>query len=630
MNKKLSDILEGFGRLRIGVVGDFCIDAYWLLDRTHDERSLETGKPTNAICEQSYGLGGAGNVVSNLAAVGVGEVSAFGVIGDDIFGREMLELLRRLGVKSAGMLVQPKDWATAVYAKPYIDLEEQERFDFGRFNKITDETADRLLACLDERMKTLDAVIINQQLKQGIHSDHLIAGLQSLVDRHRDRIFLLDARDISDRYRGMIFKLNAAEAARLCGQERVVNQAVTVEELTEYATQISARTGKEVIITRSDRGIMAYDRQAVHQVPGIMVVGPTDPVGAGDTTASAITASLAGGAAIADAIEVGNYAAGVTVRKLRQTGTATQAEIRELAAYCDYVYHPEIAEDIRKRTVWKNSEIEIISQTPSQGIKHVIFDHDGTISTLREGWEQIMEPVMIKAILGKQYLGAPEELYQRIVRRVREYIDQSTGIETIVQMQTLEAMVRQYGLVPPEEILDATGYKGIYNEALMEMVRKRTNKLRRGELDQADFTIKGAREFLQTLFEQGTKLYLASGTDQADVEQEAKALGYAALFEGRIYGWGGKGTGSAKKMVIEQILRENQLSGAELACIGDGPVELRLAKKVGGFALGVASDEVRRYGLNPSKRTRLIKAGADIVVPDFSQREIVAELLTRR
>ncbi len=87
-----------------------------------------------------------------------------------------------------------------------------------------------------------------------------------------------------------------AEAARLCGQERVVNQAVTVEELTGYATQISARTGKEVIITRSDRGIMAYDRPAVYQVPGILVIGLTDPVGAGDTTASAITASLAGGA----------------------------------------------------------------------------------------------------------------------------------------------------------------------------------------------------------------------------------------------------------------------------------------------------------------------------------------------
>jgi rfaE bifunctional protein kinase chain/domain len=630
MTKRLDEILQRFSRLRIGVLGDFCLDAYWLLDQTHIERSLETGKPTNAICEQSYSLGGAGNVVSNLVALGVGEVAPFGVIGDDIFGREMLDLLRRLGVQSGGMLVQLKDWATAVYAKPYVDLDEHERFDFGRFNTITEETADRLLAGVEQRLPSLDALIVNQQLRHGIHSDHLIAGLQALVDRHPDRVCLLDARDLSERYRGMIFKLNASEAARLCGEERVINQAITVEELTGYATRISARTGKEVIITRSDRGIMAYGKKEVHQVPGILVVGPTDPVGAGDTTASAITASLAAGASLAEAIEIGNYAAGVTVRKLRQTGTATQSEIRDLADSCDYVYHPEAAEDFRKRSVWRDSEIEIVTTLPPRDIKHIIFDHDGTISTLREGWEQIMEPVMVKAILGEHYLGAPEELYQRILRRVREYIDQSTGIETIVQMQALEGMVRQYGLVPAGEILDAAGYKRIYNEALMEMVRKRTNKLRRGELNPSDFTVKGAKDFLQSLFDQGITLYLASGTDQGDVEQEARTLGYASLFEGRIYGWGGMGSGSAKKMVIERILRENRLSGEQLACIGDGPVELRLAKKVGGCAIGVASDEVRRYGLNVSKRTRLIKAGADVVIPDFSQREIVIELLTRR
>ncbi len=629
MNKHLDNILAGFNRLRIGVLGDFCIDAYWLLDQSHVERSLETGKLTHAICDQSYALGGAGNVVSNLVALGVGEVSAFGVIGDDTFGREMLDLMRRQGANSTGMIVQKKEWATSVYAKPYVDLEEQERFDFGRFNRIDEETAVRLLASVEDGMKSLDALVINQQLKQGIHSDFLIEGLQALVDRHPDRIFLLDARDISERYRAMIFKLNAAEAARLCGQERVINQAVTVEELTEYARQIHARTGKEVIITRSDRGIMAYDGRAVYQVPGILVIGPTDPVGAGDTTASAIAASLAGGATLEDAIEIGNYAAGVTVRKLRQTGTAAQSEIMELAAACDFVYHPEIAEDFRKRKVWRDSEIEIITHRPSGRVKHIIFDHDGTVSTLREGWEQIMEPVMVKAILGKHYLGASEELYQRVLRRVREYIEQSTGIETIVQMQTLEGMVRQYGQVPAEEILDAAGYKRIYNEALMEMVRKRTNKLRRGELNPSDFTIKGARELLQSLFDQGIKLYLASGTDQTDVEREASALGYAPLFERRIYGWAGKGSGSAKKMVIEKILAENRLSGEELGCIGDGPVELRLAKRAGGLAIGVASDEVRRYGLNVSKRTRLIKAGADIVVPDFSQHAIVLEMLTR-
>ncbi len=620
--------LDTFSTLRIGVLGDFCVDAYWFLDQTHVEYSVETRKPINGIFRQQYSLGGAGNVVNNLVALGLKEVKAFGVIGDDVFGREMLALLHRGRVDTAGMIVQQEGWATSVYAKPYVDRDEQSRFDFGRFNKISDETADRLLAVLDTALKKLDGLIINQQLSFGVHSEYLIANLQKVIDRHRDKIILLDSRDISDRYDGVICKLNASESARLCGQECEVSQAVTVEELVKYAGQIHQRTKRDVVITRSDRGILAFDGKAIYQVPGVMIVGPIDSCGAGDTTAAAITTALAGKISLPEAIEIANFAAAVIVRKLHQTGTATPAEILAVAPECDYVYRPEIAEDIRKSYFWKETEIEVVNHEITFGpIEHVIFDHDGTISTLRQGWEQIMEPVMVKAILGPHYLEASEELYQRVVRRVREYIDQSTGIETIVQMEALEQMVRQFALVPADQILDPAGYKQIYNQALMEMVQKRTDKLHRGELTAGDYTIKGAAGFLKTLYDRGVKLYLASGTDHADCVREAEFLGYAELFEGRIYGWAGRGSGSAKKMVIEQILRENNLSGSHLACVGDGPVELRLCKKVGGLALGVASDEVRRYGLNASKRARLIKAGADLLIPDFSQQKSLLQYL---
>jgi rfaE bifunctional protein kinase chain/domain len=620
--------LNSFNKLKIGVLGDFCVDAYWLLDQTNLEYSVETQKPTNAVARQQYSLGGAGNVVSNLVALGVAEVRAFGVIGDDVFGREMLDLMDRVRVDTHGMIVQKDDWATYVYAKPYVDLEEKERFDFGRFNQISDATADRLLAALEAGLKNLDGLIINQQLRRGVHSEYLIANLQKVIDRHPDKIILLDSRDISDRYRGIICKLNASEAARICGRHREIDQAVTVDELIDYAEQIFTRTKRPVVITRSDRGILAFDGKKVHQVPGILIVGQIDAVGAGDTTASAIATALSGKADLAGAIEIGNYAAAVVVQKLRQTGTAAPNEILALAADCDYVYRPDIAEDIRKSQFWLETEIEIVNREARAGqIHHVIFDHDGTISTLRQGWEQIMEPVMVKAILGPHYLDAPEELYQRVVRRVQEFIDQSTGIETIVQMQALEKMVRQFAQVSADQILDPAGYKQIYNQALMEMVQKRTDKLLRGELSADDYTVKGAAGFLQTLYNRGVKLYLASGTDHADVVREAEILGYAKLFEGRIYGWAGEGSGSAKKMVIEQILRENNLAGAELACIGDGPVELRLCKKAGGLALGVASDEVRRYGPNPAKRTRLIKAGADLLIPDYSQQKVLLQYL---
>lgn len=238
-----------------------------------------------------------------------------------------------------------------------------------------------------------------------------------------------------------------------------------------------------------------------------------------------------------------------------------------------------------------------------------------------------MAPVMAKAVLGDHLETADEGLYQKVRRQVLEYIDKSTGIQTIVQMQGLVEMVREFGLVPADKVLDRFGYKRIYNEALMQMVNDRIAKLERGQLDVTDFTVKGAVEFAQALRQRGVTLYLASGTDHEDVLREAKVLGHAELFNGGIYGAVGDIDSCSKKMVLDRILSENKLSGPELAVFGDGPVELRESRKRGGLAIGVASDEVRRFGLNLDKRARLIKAGAHLVVPDFSQREELLKLL---
>ena len=100
---------------------------------------------------------------------------------------------------------------------------------------------------------------------------------------------------------------------------------------------------------------------------------------------------------------------------------------------------------------------------------------------------------------------------------------------------------------------------------------------------------------------------------------EAGALGYADLFAGGIYGAAGDLSKHSKKMVIERIMTENRLKGPQLACFGDGPVEMRQCRRQGGIAVGIASDEVRRHGLNQKKRSRLVRAGAQIIVPDFSQ-----------
>ena len=230
-----------------------------------------------------------------------------------------------------------------------------------------------------------------------------------------------------------------------------------------------------------------------------------------------------------------------------------------------------------------------------------------------------MEPMMVRAILGSEYDNADEVLYHKVVDTSRRFIDKTTGIQTLVQMQGVIELVRQFGCVPEDDILDMHGYKAVYNEALLEMVNGRVGKLNRGELDSEDFQVKNARPLLEKLVAQGVTLYLASGTDEEDVIAEAEALGYAHLFKGGIFGATGDIKVEAKRVVLERIIRENHLSGSEFATFGDGPVEMCECRKRGGVAVGIASDEVQRFGLNLAKRTRLIRAGADLMVPDFSQ-----------
>ena len=161
----------------------------------------------------------------------------------------------------------------------------------------------------------------------------------------------------------------------------------------------------------------------------------------------------------------------------------------------------------------------------------------------------------------------------------------------------------------------------------MKMVKRRIAKLKSGELDVGDCTLKGATVFLRELRARGVRLYLVSGTDQADTRAEAEALGYAELFDGGIEGALGDVREFSKKMVIERIMREHRLEGAELAVFGDGPVEMRECRKRGGLAVGVASNEVRRFGLNLEKRARLVTAGAHLIAPDFSQGKTLLSLL---
>jgi rfaE bifunctional protein kinase chain/domain len=623
VKNSLPRLLERIRAVRIGVIGDFCLDAYLLLDPAGSEISVETGLPTLAVREQRYTLGGAGNVAANLRALGAGSVRAFGVAGDDPFGWQMLRLLEREKIDVRGLLLQREGWQTPTYTKPYESEREARRIDYGNFNVLELETAEALLACLEQAAGELDVLVVNQQLEHGIHSPELRSGLVEFIGRHLGLPVVVDSRSHSAEFHGTMRKLNEREASRLAG---LPPGGDGLERARTLAEELYRRWNRPLFLSRGEFGCLVHDGEACREVPGLAITGPVDPVGAGDSLLAGIAAALAAGEDPLGAAELGNLAAGVTVQKLRVTGTASPEEILAIGSSPDYRYHPEVALDPRRADYLEDTDIELVAVLPRRlSLRHAVFDHDGTISTLRQGWAEVMEPVMLKAILGDH---AEASLYERVRQRVRDYIDRTTGVQTLAQMKGLAAMVREFGLVPEESILDEHGYKALYNRELMALVGRRLARLARGELEAEDFRMKGALPFLRELAGRGVKLYLASGTDQADAEQEARALGYGELFQGRIYGARGDLSHEPKRVVLERILGEVGPRGlSALATFGDGPVEIRETRKRGGLAVGVASDEVRRFGLDADKRARLIQAGADLIIPDFSQGRRLLELL---
>lgn len=256
---------------------------------------------------------------------------------------------------------------------------------------------------------------------------------------------------------------------------------------------------------------------------------------------------------------------------------------------------------------------------PRGRFRAVLFDFDGTLSLIREGWPQVMIPMMVEILQATPTRETAEELYAK----VEEFVMRLNGRQTIYQMIQLAEEVRQRGGQPR----DPLEYKHQYHDRLMRRIEHRLEALASGRATPQDWTVPGSHELLEQLHRRGVVLYLASGTDLKYVRHEAELLHLTRFFGDHIYGALDDYWNFSKKLVIERILKEAGVHGPELLGFGDGFVEIEEIKRVGGVAIGVASDEARRQGVNEWKRRRLIQAGADAIVPDYRHAaELVAWL----
>lgn len=257
------------------------------------------------------------------------------------------------------------------------------------------------------------------------------------------------------------------------------------------------------------------------------------------------------------------------------------------------------------------TSVEVIDPPPRGRIRHALLDFDGTISYVRDGWQDFMVPMMVE-ILRACGTGETEE---ELLEIVKDWVDRLTGKQTIYQMIRLAEEVKARGGTP----LDPRDYKRLYHDRLWPLARRRLDGLRDGTIRREDLLVRGSLEFLEELRRRGVSLYLASGTDIEFVREEAAALGIEDYFDGGIFGALPNYKDFSKEKVIRMILSDFRLGGPELLVAGDGYVEIENARAVGAVALGIYTEERNRYHLNAGKRGRLLEAGAHLLAPDLRE-----------
>lgn len=327
---RLSQILSKFQGLKTGVIGDIGLDAYWYVDMTRSHLSRETPHFPRPVIRENYSPGAGGNVAQNLTALGVGEVMVFSVFGEDIWGILLKGELEKNAINTNAILTR-KERRTTAYIKPmlmgYNSQQEDARLDFENPEPLSATLEDQLLAALENQINRLDALLVADQLEiNGIITPGIRQRLVELAADHPEICFLVDSRQWIGLYHHMVMKPNWVEAVTAAAPDRDPRH-VKWTEMEKIGKRLAQQSVRPVFITLSEEGVLVCTENEPEQIPAAPVNPPLDVVGAGDTFIATLAASLSAGATPWEAGAIANLAAGVTVEKLNQTGTATPEEI---------------------------------------------------------------------------------------------------------------------------------------------------------------------------------------------------------------------------------------------------------------------------------------------------------------
>jgi bifunctional ADP-heptose synthase (sugar kinase/adenylyltransferase) len=327
-------VLDRLPSLTIGVLGDLFLDRYLDLDAALTEPSIETGLDAYQVVGIRCYPGAAGTIVNNLVALGVGRVVPVSVIGDDGEGYELRRALDRMPAVDPTAVLSAPGRRTPTYTKPMYCVagqppRELNRLDIKDHTPTPPEVVKRLIDHFRQRWSEMDAMIVLDQVSEpecGVVTARVRDDVESLGAAHPARFILGDSRERIDRFRGVAIKPNLAEFLRTLGVGAGAGPAEWSRHLRNRADDLN----RPVFCTRGELGILlAEPASDVKTISGYPVAGPTDPVGAGDSTSAGIASAVAAGATFDEAAAFGNLVASITVQQIGITGTATPQQVRQ-------------------------------------------------------------------------------------------------------------------------------------------------------------------------------------------------------------------------------------------------------------------------------------------------------------
>jgi len=334
--ERFQSITGRYGGLRVAIVGDFCLDRYFEIDPARNELSIETGLTVYNVINVRCQPGAAGTILNNLVALGVGEIFPVGFCGDDGEGFELRRTLQSKRGVRLEHFVTTTERRTFTYSKPLV-LEpgkppvELNRLDIKNWTPTTPNVTRRIQESLTSLAPSVDAFILMDQVdvaETGVVTTALRETVGDLVERQPRLRIVADSRRGLGGFPPVTFKMNGAELARLLGSA----QSSDLDHVRAQAAALAARQNRPVFITMAEQGMIGADPSGqVEHVPAAPVRGPIDIVGAGDSVTANLTAALAAGASLQEALELANAAASIVIHQLGTTGAANVAQIEPLA-----------------------------------------------------------------------------------------------------------------------------------------------------------------------------------------------------------------------------------------------------------------------------------------------------------